>query len=336
MADSADIETALKTLISATFYPNGTASPSIIGSTVTIQRGWPTLPQIQAAVNAGSSVMGVHIEPGMSRDVTRYQRAWQYGTATPPTITATPTGWITTGWTVTFAGTVTAGHSVAVQYMGLWYVYVTVTGDTLATLAAAFAAMIDGATSAAGVLTLPPGVLLTTGIDYGSLTSNTGEPIVPITMDDSVPIDTDLGFQIGTGNGGQDVECRVVNGGSSSLEVTRQEAAFRISVWSPTEAIRDAVYGQLPTVIPYFGSRITMPDGSTATWMAQREGGSDDMPSRANMWRRDLLVTYQWAGLIQLTGGVVITVSGNLTEGDQNAPPVSVFDVLNPAQASNL
>jgi hypothetical protein len=84
-----------------------------------------------------------------------------------------------------------------------------------------------------------------------------------------------------------------VSGSTASLEVGRQKQVFSISVWATTPALRDSIFSALmPGVAANF--RLTMPDGSVATRMGMQTGGPNDIPSRANVWARDLRVTWDY------------------------------------------
>ena len=134
---------------------------------------------------------------------------------------------------------------------------------------------------------------------------------------------------------GPPVQARVSAPGTSSIEVARQRQAFRLVCWSPTTALRDQVFGQLPGIIGYSGSRLTMPDGSIATRMSQRQSGPDDTTARFGMWRRDMMVIYDWPILFTQASGTSLTISDNF-KINSTLPAVFAGDVLNPAQASSL
>lgn len=281
MADAPDIERAIGATLETAFYPLGTSQPSIISSTVSMERGWPTEAQVQKAVKTNAALISIHADKGMARDTTRYFRDFR-GCAGVPTITAT-----ISGLTITFSGTVTVGHAIAVQYAGVWFPYLVQAGDTLAGIAAALAALTPGATASGAVLTIP--------------------------------------------SGGATPQVRIVKGGTASAEVSRQRAVFRISCWAPTPELRDTVFAQLPGIIAYAGSRLTLPDGSVATWMGQSETGPDDIPARANEWRRDVLATYEFGVLYTIQAmallllEVAVTASGAVMDAGDVAYPTSVW-----------
>jgi hypothetical protein len=281
MADSANVESAIGKMLGAAFYPFGTSQPSIIGSTIAMERGWPTESQVQNAVATKAALISIHADKGMARDTTRYFRDF-HGCAGVATITAT-----LSGLTITFAGTIAVGHAIAVQCAGVWFPYLVQAGDTATTIAAAFAALIPNATASGAVLTLP--------------------------------------------SGGAAPQVRVVMGGTASAEVSRQRAVFRISCWAPTPELRDQVFAQLPGIVAFAGSRLTLPDGSIATWMGQSETGPDDIPARANEWRRDVLATYEFGVLYTIQAmamlllEVVVTAVGTVTDAGDVAYPTSVW-----------
>lgn len=173
MADESDVEQSLKTLIVGYLYPNGTSQPCAAGVPVQVFRGWPTTQQFTAAKNAslagnpGLVLVSVCTRQGVERNTTRYPLTWQ--TVIPPThsLTATLGGannnQITIGGTVAVPQNVIAifGDGVGAQA----FVYAVQSSDTLNTIAAGLAALIDesysGTTSSGHVVTVNTGLPIT-------------------------------------------------------------------------------------------------------------------------------------------------------------------------------
>lgn len=150
MADLSHVEDAIVALAAAALYPSGTGSPSAIGATCRIGRGWPQPGALNADLAAGVVNVSVAPRPGMTRNTTRYQDRWLYTPPGAPTLTAT-----VSGATVTFAGTPAAGQLAGIASGSAQGAYLVQAGDTLAAVAAALAALVPGCTAAGPVVTAP-------------------------------------------------------------------------------------------------------------------------------------------------------------------------------------
>jgi hypothetical protein len=158
MADLAEVETAIVSTIAAALYPTGTSNPSAISAPIRIYRGWPNAVALDADLLAGTVNVSVFSESGMTRNVTRYLLDAFQTAIVAPTVTAT-----LAARAVTIAITIAApGNVVGVQFgagaMAAAYAYLIQPGDTAATVAAALAAKVPGATVAGAVITLPSGL----------------------------------------------------------------------------------------------------------------------------------------------------------------------------------
>lgn len=199
MADLADVQDGLATLLSGALYPNGVSGPTAVsasGMIVSIYSGWPAEAGLDADLLAGNAHITVFCRPE-SRNTTRYQTIQQDFTATTPALTLT-----INGRTVTVGGTVAAGVNTAVIVGVKGYTYQTVSNDTLNSIAAALAALINvdlpGTSATGAVITLPA----------------TGPAITA---------------------------ARVGGSGSQLTEVGRVEQVFQITVWANTPANRKAI-----------------------------------------------------------------------------------------------
>jgi hypothetical protein len=110
---------------------------------------------------AGRAQISIHADGAMGRNTSRYLDGWRDGEAAEPSLTATANG-----DEVTFAGTGGAGQVAGVTVgdglVPVAYAHRVLAADTPASVAAAFAALIDGATADGAVLTVPgtAGVLI--------------------------------------------------------------------------------------------------------------------------------------------------------------------------------
>lgn len=201
MADVIDVQNALAALAVQGLYPGGVGQPSAAGGIpCKVYPGWPTESQLDADLAQG--IAHVTIFPGAAeRNTSRYPRDWQQLSVTAPTI-----GVSISGQQITIGGAMPApfaAHNVMAMVSGKPYVYAVQSGDTLAGIATALAALI--AADIAG--------------------SSSAGPIITV------------------GSAGRITAARVGVQGISMRELKRQERAFQITIWADTPAHRDSVGG---------------------------------------------------------------------------------------------
>jgi len=195
MADLADVSTSLVNLIAAALYPSGTGSASAIGADCYIFPGWPNSTELDKHLRAGAVEITVYPQPNMERVTTRYPREWRELSRVTPTVTAA-----VSGATVTIGGAVTTGHYVTLLVAGQPYSYAAQAGDTLTSIAAALAALINvnvAATAAGAVITMP-------ALMSGRIVARTGAPATLI------------------------------------RELRRQQRGYQVIIWAPSPALRSA------------------------------------------------------------------------------------------------
>lgn len=156
MADLSDVTATLVSLIAGIVYPNGTGQPSVAATDIVIYEGWPNPQQLDADVAVGKCHVSVYPRAD-ERNTTRYSPTWQHATINTATLTLT-----VAGQTITLAGTIPLASNptnLAVFANNLPYTYAVLPTDTLATAAAALAALIavgvPGTSAAGAVITLP-------------------------------------------------------------------------------------------------------------------------------------------------------------------------------------
>ena len=137
MADQADVETALASLVANALYPDGTAAPSAVGTICRVYRGFPTAPTLDADLAAGTMHVSVTAAEGPVKNVTRYPRVWVAVAPVPATLTAT-----VGADAVSFSGTCAAGQLAGVAVNGALFPYAVQANDTPPTVASNLAAMI--------------------------------------------------------------------------------------------------------------------------------------------------------------------------------------------------
>jgi hypothetical protein len=161
MADTSDVENALKALVLAAVYPNGSSSPSIVNADLFVERGWPKSAQLDTNLAAGKAHISIFPPEGLERNTTRYPRE-EFQVA-PPVHTLTAA---VAGNTIIIGGAVSVPQNV-LALCGTQFVaaYAVAANDTLATIATALAALIaarfPGTAAAGAVITVAgkPGIL---------------------------------------------------------------------------------------------------------------------------------------------------------------------------------
>lgn len=137
MADQADVENAIAALVANALYPAGTASPSAIGKTCRVYRGYPNAPSLDADLAAGAINVSITAAPAPVRNVTRYPRKW---------ISVAPVTEIlsvaVTGTSAAFAGVCAAGQLAGAMVDDMLFPYAVQSNDHPATVASNIAALI--------------------------------------------------------------------------------------------------------------------------------------------------------------------------------------------------
>jgi hypothetical protein len=268
MADQADVETALASLVANALYPNGTAAASAVGTVCRVYRGFPTAPALDADLAAGVVNVSVAAATGAVKNVTRYPRVWRNVAPVPATLT------VTLGpQTASFAGRCAVGQLAGVAANGALFPYAVQANDTPATVASNLAALLR----VAGWL-----------VDYSGTTI-------------SVP-------------GASLFTARVVNGAGALQEIKRQVQDFKISLWCPDPASRDAVAPVIDEALaaPNF---LALADGSSArlifTGTDAQDGAAD-----ATLYRRDITYSAEYpTTLAQMTPAMLFGTASFYADG---------------------
>lgn len=261
MADQSDVEIALTNIVTAALYPAGvitSADLSPVNNAVTnISRGWPTGTTLDAALAAQSVLVRVYPEPGMTRNTTRFMLEWR--PAEPPAATTLTAS--VSGSTVTFGGTGSPAHVVAVIFGKTVTAYRLLPGDTPSSVASALALQVPNALAVGPALTLPTTLPVTARINVDQMTS------VEVRRQDQ-------GFRVSVW---------------SANDVARDATAAAIDQALAAIATSDASGNP-----ESFGSMfLPLADGSFG-WLRYRNTVNLDGAEKAGLYRRDLcyLVEY--------------------------------------------
>ena len=132
-------------------YPNGINQPPLGGYQCRIIRGDANAEALNSDLADGTVNITIRAVDKMARNTTRYFNTWQASA----TQNASAFAVVVAGTVATFSGAGGAGAIAGVRVRGQAFVAVTEAGDTPASVAAALAAQITGASAAGAVLTLP-------------------------------------------------------------------------------------------------------------------------------------------------------------------------------------
>lgn len=237
------------------------ASSTLTGQHLRVVRGWPTRAQLDPDLKAGTAVVSVFPLPNHTKLTTRYVPQWRQPSVAVPTLTAT-----VAGAAVAFGGTGGAGQVVGIKigvgFGAQAYPYRVQAGDTPASVAAALGTAIPGASVAGSTVTLA-----------------TNEAVV----------------------------ARVVADQTVMAETRRQTQIVSVDCWCPTPEGRDAVAGAVDAGFANMmdsAGRLTMffalADGSEA-WLRYAASATDDSPQNANLWRRTLRYSVEYATTLTLS-----------------------------------
>lgn len=151
MAGLAEVSAALVARIAQIVYPNGTGQPSIVNKPVKIYGGWPSPEQLAKDLKADK--LHVSIFPRAVKYLQSAKSKWR--TITPASHTVTLT---VAGQAVTVGGAVSTPQNASLVVDGHAYPYAVQSGDTVASIATALAALVtvdQAATSTGAVVTIP-------------------------------------------------------------------------------------------------------------------------------------------------------------------------------------
>ena len=163
MADLTDVQTGLVALISQILYPNGTANPSVSGTSYKIYPGWPQPQTLDADMASGIVHVSVFAPP-MSRTIPQMgNNRWQQSTVGAQTITGSVAGDV-----LTLSGTISTPMAALVTANGTLYSYAVQATDTLTSICTALASQIPNATSSNATLTVPNAWQLSVAFSVGS------------------------------------------------------------------------------------------------------------------------------------------------------------------------
>ena len=138
MADLADVEAALVSLVEQAVYPQGTGLPSVANAKCQIYRGWPISQNLDKDLAAG--VINISVYPyDVEQKTTRYPQDYQTLSIPTPTLTLT-----VSSNTITVGGAPTSPLNLAVKINGTGYLYTVQPGDTTTSIATALAALTGG------------------------------------------------------------------------------------------------------------------------------------------------------------------------------------------------
>jgi hypothetical protein len=173
MADQADVENALVSLVATAVYPNGTGQVSAVigaaGAAVCrVYRGAPNGPALEADLAQGVMHATVFAADTPVKNTTRFPRSWQVVARVPDTLAVT-----THGSSASFAGTCAAGQLAGIAVDGAIFPYAVQARDTPPTVASNLAAMLRAAgwlvDYSASALTVPAAQLFTARVVAGGM-----------------------------------------------------------------------------------------------------------------------------------------------------------------------
>jgi len=282
VSDLSDVQDALASQIEATVYPDGTASPSIVGLTVKIYPGWPDPDVLQADLAPQGSPpapAALHVSifsTPAERDTTRFPDR-ERATVTPFASYTMTQG----GQTITVGGAAPGQFSpqnLAAFINGIPYSLTTSPGQTAAQIAAALQALIvvgvPGTSVAGPVITLPAGARI--GALRVGVTATTGKP------------------------------------------VRQTEKVFQIGVWTDTPAHRAALAAPIDAALAGL-TFLQVPDGFAAR-IRRKSSLEIDNDQKQGIYRRDLFYSVEYS--LTEPGQAAEIVAMQINVDDQFGDPI--------------
>lgn len=284
MATLDDLSASIITVLSGILFPGTNYMPGAIGNIVApwqghqgaasltlpakLYRGSPTVAWENAEITAGRTGLSVSNVPGMNRNSTRFAVHYSKVSSQVPTLAV---AWDATS--VTFGGICAAGQVVGITANKVCYAYRTATTDSPASVAAALAAQIPGATAAGAVLTGSAITSVKVVCDQIGLL-HTGQQKQMIQIAAMVPNVSGVG------------------GGLARAAVVRAVSGLK------------SMQRDNGTITKFIG----MPDGSSAEVLFVKEN-ADDTPRNQNVWRQWFYFLCEYDETIPVFQPVMITTS---------------------------
>ncbi len=298
MADISDVENTLVSLVAellglGSLYAAGSiVSSAAVGASCKVYRGWPERGALDADLANGVTNVSVFPPPAMVRRLPGHLFQWkQSPTVATPSLTVSVSGNV-----VTFGGTSGANQVVGVcivtgENTGVPYAYRLLATDTPATVAAALAALVPGASASGAVLTMPSGNPIQAAVaadQQAWLETRRQEHAVWICIWSPTSLLRDL-------------FAGAIDGGIANMQ----------DQWG-----RQTV-------------QFALPDGSDAL-IHYSSSKTDDAPEQANLWRRDLRYLVNFPTTLLQMQPAVLFAGVNLTTTAQNGTTTSSPGWLQP------
>lgn len=137
MADQANVEAAIVSVIANALYPNGDAQPSSVGYACKVYRGWPRSPTLDSDLSENIAHISVYTAGEPAKNVTRYPRIWQSVASLTGSLEVSMEGGV-----AVFSGSCSAGLLAGVMVDGQTYSYAVQSNDSSQTVASNIAALL--------------------------------------------------------------------------------------------------------------------------------------------------------------------------------------------------
>lgn len=285
MADVSDIEMAMASLIANSlqlginYLPGSAVLSPASGAKVEVYRGWPIASHLSASIADGVSTVSIFPVPGSSRRTTRYFPQWSFTTVTAPTLTV-----VASGSTVTIGGTSSSSQVIGIRFgtaaNATIQSYRPAVSDSPSSIAATLAALIQGATFAGPVITLPSNVQVSADVvsdQVGWIETRRQEQNMWVIGWCPTPAS-------------RDAVMKAVDGGFANM-------------LDPSGNLTD----QFP-----------LPDGSSAR-LQYMSTHTDDQAQRAGIWRRDLRYCVSYPSTLIQSFPTMLFGTTNVTETTSGA-----------------
>ena len=122
------------------------------------------------------------------------------------------------------------------------------------------------------------------------------------------------------------IEARVGAVGNIVQEIRRQVKSFRISLWCPSPAVRDAISAVVDNALAPL-SFVNLPDGTSGRIRYERTATLDGL-QKAMCYRRDFVYSVEYSTTVVTTAAAVVSQIINLAGGtDPSDPAIETINV---------
>jgi hypothetical protein len=291
MSDISDVETALAQAVAAAVYPNSSSHPSVSGTDIVVYPGWPDQDGLSADLLKGKTHITV-FPTAQERNTTRYEEREIVIVPPAPTLT------------LSISGPVPVPGQIEWDTPGVTWDSGGSFDDPL---------LNNIMVTVGGTVSVPQNLALRINGKFYTHSVQPSDTLASIASALATLIEAAIsgtsvsGAVIIIGPTGWLQAARIGGFGTIAKEVRRQERVIMITVWANAPALRDQIAAAVDVELAQTNF-LTLPDGFGAR-LIYKNSMVIDAQQKANLYRRDLNYTVEYATTVSKQRAAVIAPS---------------------------